>query len=64
MYFNKCGSLHAPVPGLLVSLGIYVKLVQEGLGITLVLDGHKSILEVLSESQLLFSAPLTWFLSD
>ena len=34
----NCGSLHAPVPGLLVSLVIYVELKQEGLDITLVLD--------------------------
>ena len=48
MHFDNCGSLCAPVPGLLVSLGIYVELGQEVLDITLVIDGHKASLEVIS----------------
>ena len=63
VHFEKCGSLRAPVPGLLFSLGVYVELVQEGLDITLVLDVQKAILEVPNESQLLFAASLSWWIS-
>ena len=45
--FDNCGSIHEPVPGLLVSQDIDVELGQEGLDTTLALDGHKSSLEVL-----------------
>ena len=38
MNFDNCGSLSAPVLGLIVSLGINVELLQESLDITLVLD--------------------------
>ena len=31
MHFDSCGSLPAPIPGLFVSLGILVELVQGGL---------------------------------
>ena len=48
IHFENCGSLSAPAPGLYFSLGIGVYLGQEGLGITLVFDGHNSILEFLS----------------
>ena len=48
MHFDNCGSLRAPVPGLLVSLGIDVEFEKEVLDITLVIGGHKSRLEVLS----------------
>ena len=45
--FDNCGSLRAPVPGVLISLGVYVELVQELLDITFFLSGHKAVLEVL-----------------
>ena len=48
MHFDSCSSICDPVPGLLVSLGIYVELVHEVLDIILVLDGQNSTLEVLS----------------
>ena len=48
MKFDNCGSLSATVPGLLVSLGMYIELGQEGLDITLVLDGNNTSLEVLN----------------
>ena len=48
IHFDNCVSICAPVPGLLVSLGIYVELVHEVLDIILVLDGQNSTLEVLS----------------
>ena len=60
MHFENFGSLRAPVPGLLVSMGIYVELGQEGLGITLVLDGQKASLEVLGEGQIIVAVSLTW----
>ena len=53
MNFRNCVSLLAPVPGLLVYLGIDVKLGQEGLDIILVIDVQKASLEVLSEGQIL-----------
>ena len=64
MYVDNCGSICAPVPGLLVSLGIDVELGQEGLDNNLVIYGQKSILEVLSEGQILVVVSLTWCLSD
>ena len=57
------GSLCAPLPGLLVSVGIDVDLVQEVLKITLVLDVQKTSLELLSEVQLLVDVSLAWWLS-
>ena len=63
MNFVNRGSIHSPVPGLLVSLGIDVELVREGLDITLVLDGNNSILEVLSEGQIIVAVSLSWWLS-
>ena len=39
IHSDSFGNLCAPVPGLLVSLGIYVELGQEGLDIALILDG-------------------------
>ena len=59
VHFEKCGSLRVPVPSLLFSLGFYVELVQEGLDITLVLDGQKAILVVPEKSQHLFAASLS-----
>ena len=47
MHFDNCGSLRAPIPGLLVSLGIDVQLLQEGLYIALFLDVQNTIVEVL-----------------
>ena len=64
MNFENGGSLRAPVPCLIVSLGIDVELGQEILGITLVLDGQNAILEVLSKVQLLVAVYLVWWLSD
>ena len=64
MHFDNGGSLRSPVPDLLVSMGIDVELGQEGLDITLVLDVQKSSIEVLSKSQILVAASLTWCLSD
>ena len=52
-HFDSFCGLCALVPGLLVSLGIYVVLGQENLDIILVLGGQKSSLEVLSQDQLL-----------
>ena len=63
MYVESCGSLHVPLPGLLFYLIIYVELGQEGLEITLVLDEHKSSLEVLSEGHILVDISLAWCLS-
>ena len=63
MYFGNCGSLCDPFPGILVYVGIYVELGQKGLDITLVLGGHKSSLEVLSEAQLIVDVSLTLWLS-
>ena len=48
MYFDNSGSIHALVPGLLVSLRVVVELVQESLSIALVLDSQKARPEVLS----------------
>ena len=64
MHFENFGSLRAPVPGLLFSLGIDFKLVQDGLDITLVLDGQKVIHEFLSEVQIIVSFSLTFCLID
>ena len=47
MQFGIFGSHCAPFPGLLVSLGIDVELLQEGLDTYLSLDVQKSSLEVL-----------------
>ena len=58
MQFGYFGSAHAPVLGLLVSLGIYVDMVNEGLDIILVLDRQKTRPEVLSKGQLIFSVSL------
>ena len=63
MIFWNCGIIYAPVTGLLVSLGLCIELVQERLDINLVLDGHKTILEVLSEVQILIAVSLDWWLS-
>ena len=54
MHFENCVSFRVPFLGLLVSMGIDVKLGQEGLDITLILDGQNTSIEVLSEDQLLF----------
>ena len=64
MHIENCGSLRAPVLGLLVSLGIDVELGQEGLYINLVLDVQKTRLELFSEGQLLVAVSITWWLSD
>ena len=62
VHFEIFVSLCAPVPGLLVSLGIDIELGQKGLDIALILDGWKASLEVLGESQLLVDVSLAcWF---
>ena len=61
--FDNCVSLHAPVPVLLVSLGMNVELGQKGLYIVLVLDGQNTSLEVLSEGHIIIAVSLTWWLS-
>ena len=53
VHSDYCVSLRAPVLVLLITVDIYVELVHEGLGIILVLDGYQSIIEVLSQVQLL-----------
>ena len=63
VHFDNCGSLHDPVPGLIFSMGIYDELVQEGLGINLVFDEQKNIIEVLSEGQLLVTVSLACWIS-
>ena len=64
MHFDNYGSLHAAVPGILVSLVVYVELGQEGLGIDLFLDGQQASLEVLGGGKLPISVSLAWWLSD
>ena len=64
MHFDNSGSLCAPVPGLIVYLGIYIELGQEGLDITLVLHGKKARLEVLIEGKIIVAVSLYWWLSD
>ena len=61
--FYNCGSIHFPFPGLLVFLVVYVELVHEGLGITLVLYVQKDSLEVLSEVQIIVDVSLVWWFS-
>ena len=53
MNLDCFGSIHAPVPGLITSLVIFVELGHEGLNITLVFDGLEASVEVLSQGQLL-----------
>ena len=64
IHFGNFGILRAPVPGLLVSLGIYVELGQEGLDINLILDDQNSSLEVLCGGQILVAVSLSWCISD
>ena len=64
VHFDNCGSLLSPVPGLLLSLVIYAKLIQEGLDITLVLDVQNSSLEVFSEGLVIVAFYLAWCLSS
>ena len=64
MHFEHFGSLGAPVPGLLVSLGIHVELGKKGLDINLILDGHRTRIIVFSEGQILVDVSLNWCLSD
>ena len=64
IYFDNGGSIRAPVPDLLVSMGIDVESGQEGLDITFVLDVQKSSIEVLSKGYIIFVASLNWCLSD
>ena len=63
MNFDNCSSLHDPIPGLRFSMRIFVELEQEGLDTTLVLDGNKASLEVLSEDYLLVAVSLAWCIS-
>ena len=61
MHFDNCGSLCAPVPDIIVSIGIYVEFLQEGLDIMLVVDCQKFRSEVLSEGHLLVAVFLNWW---
>ena len=63
MHFENCGSSLSPLLVLIVSLGIDVKLVQEGLEITLVLDVQNTSLEVHSGVQILVDVSLYWQIS-
>ena len=63
MFFDNCGSLCAPVSGLIFSLGNGVESGQEVLYIYLVLDVHKASLELLSEVKLIADAYMAWWLS-
>ena len=49
MQFYRFGNLCAPVPFLIVSLGINVEMVQEGLHVILILDGHEVGFKILVE---------------
>ena len=53
MTYGYFGSAHAPVPALLVTLGIYVDMVNEGQDIIFVLDGQEYILEFLSQGHII-----------
>ena len=64
IHIEKLSSLCAPVPVLFFSLFKYVKLVQEGLDTTFVLDTQKYILEVLSEGNIVVAVSLAWCISD
>ena len=63
VHFGSFGSLRAPIPGLLIYLGIYVELGQENLDITLVLDVQKTRLELISEGQILVAVSLACWIS-
>ena len=62
MHFDRFGCLWAPVLGLLIYLGIYVELGQEGLHVILILDGHKADFKILGEIYLLLVS-LAWMSS-
>ena len=64
MQFDNCDSLCATVPCLIIYLEIDVELGQEGLGIALVLDGHKASLGVLSDGKILVTVFLDWLISS
>ena len=59
MHLDSFGRLFAPVLGLLVSLDTYAELVQEGLQVSLVLDGNEDGFKILGEIYLLLVS-LTW----
>ena len=63
MHFDRFCGIYAPVPGLIVSLGIDVELTQEIPDTDLILDGYKARLEVRSEGQLLVDVSLSWWIS-
>ena len=52
---TNLGCLHSPVPVLLFSLSVdvQVELLNEGLGISLIFDGHEDFLEVIVWGQFL-----------
>ena len=49
VHFEYLGSIPAPIPVPLISLGIYVELVHEDLDIILVFYGYEANLEFLSK---------------
>ena len=59
MHFVRFGCLCAPVPCLLVYVGIGVELGKEGLHVILILDGHEAILKILGDIYLLLVS-LLW----
>ena len=63
MHFENCGSICEPVTRLIISLGSNVDMGQEGLDITLVLDGKNTSLQVLSAGQILVAVYLYWWIN-
>ena len=49
MRFDGFGCIFAPLPGLLIYLGIDVELVQEGMHADLVISGHDSGFKIIGK---------------
>ena len=62
-HFDNCASICEPVTRLIISLGSNVDMGQEGLDITLVLDGKNTSLQVLSAGQILVAVYLYWWIN-
>ena len=63
LHFGIYDSLCAPLTVLPFSLGFYVEMLHKGLDITLVPDGQKFSLEVLSEGKILVVVSLAWYIN-